>query len=324
MKFELFTKFVTKQTYISSKLSLLARSILYFRFILDNKWRKSFDIKRFIAINKLPNNPLKSSELDTPAIHLLLVTKSQDIHLLEVVITQALKNSLNPITAIIIIVPNIEVNHVSKLLKGNFFSDLLSISGEDFVIPEKVRNQIKLEFGNLYGWILQQLLKIWSVANSNAQGVLVLDADTILLSPKLFLDKFETQILQPSFEFHLPYYEFLNNFKPHFGKFDNSFISHHMLMQPKYAAEAFRRISSTLDDFAQEICSKYDKREINPICIEFELYAQFMITNFRSKVVLSKWSNLSVKRSKILDENGNYNFSSYVNKFNSISVHSWM
>lgn len=302
----------------------MARIILYFRLLIDIKWRKSFDVRRFIKINKLPNNPLSSLELDLPKIELLLVTKSQDIDVLEIVITQALINSLNPITAINIIVPNKDVTNVSNLLSEKFYSNLIIVLSEDNVISEDIRNKIKHEFGNLYGWILQQLIKIWSVVNSESAGILVLDADTILLSPKIFLDKFENQILQPTFEYHLPYYRFLNNYKPNFGKFENSFISHHMLMQPKFAKEAFRIISFSLDNFVNEICNKYDKSEKNPICIEFEVYAQFMITNLRNKVRLSKWSNLSVKRSKILDSNGNYDFSAYINKFNSISTHSWL
>ena len=305
-------------------MNLVARSILRFRLILDKKWAKLFDIQRFIRINQLPNNPLNNLDLEPPAIELLLVTKSKDIELLEIVITQALINSLNPITSIKIVVPAKEVVNVLRLLNEKVFSGFLIVVSEDDFIPENIRSKLKNEFGDSYGWILQQLIKIWSVINSKSKGILVLDADTILLSTKLFLDKFENQILHPTFEYHLPYYKFLENYKPNFGKLENSFISHHMIMQPKFAVKAFRIIGTSLDEFVQEICTKYDRFEKNPICIEFEVYAQFMITHNPEKVKLAKWSNLSVKRNRILLADNKINFYSYPSNFNSISLHSWL
>ena len=70
----------------------------------------------------------------------------------------------------------------------------------------------------MYGWVLAQYLKIWTVATSESEGVLVLDADTLLLSPRIFLDRSGKQILTPSVEFHRTYYAFLANADPFFGK----------------------------------------------------------------------------------------------------------
>jgi len=322
MQFHFFTKYVEYLTHKKVHPGTLSTLIFKMRSSFDANWRYVFDYKRFLLINRLPNQPLEPISSQIPSIEMLLVTKSKDIELLELVVSNALQNSLNPISLIKIIVPESDVES-AKQINWSFRDNYqVLILNENSVIPESVRNKLKVEFGALYGWVLAQYLKIWSVANSDSAGVLVLDADTILLSPRVFLDAEGKQILMPSVEYHKPYYDFLDNAQPFFGKMNNSFISHHMLMQPYLARRALSFCKNSLDELTNFVLKFYEKNEKSPFCLCFEIYAQYVVTHENNKYELAKWSNLSVKRDKIISNQKV--LSSYAENFNSISLHSWL
>jgi hypothetical protein len=155
--------------------------IFWARSNLDHKWRSSFEIVRYLSVNSLPNNGLQPSE-ELPDIDLLLVTKSDDAELLTKVIPLALENSENRICRITIIVPENSILFVKNLLEKEVYFGIVEIKNEDEIIPEHIRYILKKEFKSLYGWVLAQFLKIWSVSRSDAKGVLVFDADTLFLN----------------------------------------------------------------------------------------------------------------------------------------------
>ena len=322
MKIHFFTKYVEYLTQKQVRPGILSNAIFIIRASFDANWKLVFDYRRFLIINKLPNQPLGAVFGQLPRIELLLVTKSKDIELLELVISNALQNSLNPITLIKIIVPESDVERAKEISWSFKDGNQVLILNENSIIPESVRNKLKEEFKELYGWVLAQYLKIWTVANSDSAGVLVLDADTILLSPRLFLDSEGKQILMPSVEYHKPYYDFLDNAQPFFGEMYNSFISHHMLMQPYLARKALSFCNNSLDELTSFVLKFYEKTEKSPFCLCFEVYAQYVITHENNKYELAKWSNLSVKRDKIISNPKI--LSNYAENFNSISLHSWL
>jgi hypothetical protein len=322
MKLKIFSKYLEHLTHKNKNPNMISRSILRLRASVDYNWRNKFDYKRFLAINSLPNIPLNLLEDNLPVIELLLVTKTKDIELLELVISNALSNSRNPISQIKIVVPEDDVIKIQQLNWSFRDKHRIIIVNEDDVIPEQIRIKLKREFGELYGWVLAQYLKIWTVATSQSEGVLVLDADTLLLSPRIFLDRSGTQILTPSVEFHHPYYAFLANTNPFFGKMSDSFISHHMLMQPAIAKKALSVWQNSIEILTKFVFEFYDRNEKNPFCLEFEVYAQFLVTYHKDKFVFAKWSNLSVQREKIINDKSK--IKKYAKKFNSISLHSWL
>jgi hypothetical protein len=322
MQVHLFTKYLEHLTHKQVKPGFFAELIFKIRETLDSNWRMLFDHRRFFRINALPNNPLEKKSSKFPSIELLLVTKSKDIELLELVISNALKNSLNPISLIKVIVPEGDVETVKQIQWSFKDKFQVLIQNEDSVIPIAIRKKLKAEFKGLYGWVLAQYLKIWTVSNSSSKGVLVLDADTILISPRLFLDGSGKQILTPSVEYHNPYYDFLENARPFFGEMKDSFISHHMLMQPYLAKKALSFFHNSLDELTSFVLKFYEKNEQSPFCLCFEVYAQYVVTHESTSYELAKWSNLSVKRERVI---GNQELiRKYARNFNSISLHSWL
>lgn len=318
-----FTKLIELQTQTNVRPSNLIKAVFWVRSIIDKSWKVRFDFRRFLTINRLPNYPL-NIEVGPPSVDLLLVTKSEDIALLGEVIKRATINSLNPIAKIIIVLPSAEVARVVEETM-NFCQDIsIEVRDEEMVIPKRIREKLRVEFPELYGWVLAQFLKIWTVADSTSDGVLVLDADTLLLSQRVFLSNEGKQVLTPSNEYHRPYYDFLRNYGSYFGQLEHSFISHHMLMQPKYAREALNLWQNSMEVMTESVCENYDRTQRNPFCLCFEVYAQYMMSRHRDKVLLAKWGNLSVKRpgSEKVSIGDIANF--YTDRFHSISMHSWL
>jgi hypothetical protein len=274
-------------------------------------------------VNSLPNYYTEVSE-ELPDIDLLLVTKSEDAELLTRVIPLALENCENRISRIMIVVPENSILSVNNLLKSESYFGMVEVKNENDIIPERIRNIIKNEYNSLYGWVLAQFLKIWTVASSDANGVLVLDADTLLLNKRKFLFSSGKQILTPTLEYNLPYYEFLKNFDNYFGLCTDSFIPHHMLMQPVFAREALGYWRNSIDNMLNDVLKNYDRNTKSPFCLCFEVYAQYMVTHHADKIKLVKWSNMSVPREKVIKTNYHSILNSYKRKFYSISLHSWL
>jgi hypothetical protein len=87
------------------------------------------------------------------------------------------------------------------------------------------------------GWVKQQVLKLAFVARSASDGVLVLDADTILLQPKVWLDG-QRQLLAVAHEYHRPYVEHASRcLGPSCVDEGISWVTHHQLMQPRVVRE---------------------------------------------------------------------------------------
>jgi hypothetical protein len=202
----------------------------------------------------------------------------------------------------------------------------LTIVPEEEMIPNHLLIRIRERFGWRAGWVIQQILKVEAVKNSSFPGVLIVDSDTILLRPRVWLDKEFKQLLCASWEYNRPYYEFLNKkalcgVNPRF-----TFVTHHMLMQPKYLREALDFAGwGNLESLVAELITTSNPKEVSPFCIEYELYGQFMISAHPDKVNLRKWSNVSVSPKKLHGRALSPEFlSSMREKFYSISLHSYL
>jgi hypothetical protein len=168
-------------------------------------------------------------------------------------------------------------------------------------------------------------LKIIHVFNSEFAGVFVVDADTVLIDKRNWFCQEGHQILTPSDEFNLSYYEFLSSvgigtLKPEF-----TFVSHHMLMQPWVLREAFAFIGwRNSTDLLESIVSHNYLNEESPFSIDYEFYAQYMRVAYPDLVTLNKWSNFGVRREVELKDLVESACSKYSGKFSSISFHSYL
>jgi hypothetical protein len=195
----------------------------------------------------------------------------------------------------------------------------LKILNEEDLLPADLIQLIRSVFHRRAGWVIQQLLKVEFVSDSTSPAVLVCDADTFLLTRRFWFDSNERQILTPSWEWTQSYYVFLSKFGLTTTVPEFTFVSHHMLMQPKFLREArifmgWKETSKIVED----LIAFYDGADVSPFCIEYELYAQYLYKNYPDKVLLSKWANVGINRREFL--NSRSKFENYA----SISVHDYL
>ena len=279
---------------------------------------------RFLFANQIPNSDNLLNSEHPPDIVIAVVVASKDFHLLKSCIEFAVKNSINPVEKVFLITPNDEKEKCLEFTKNLNILVPIIIKSEDFLIPEADRNKLRLFFGDKYGWILQQLLKISFAKEQDSSGVLIVDADTVILKPTLWLDQNLKQLLLVSNEFHSPYYIFLKKIGLIKRKPKYTFITHHMLFQKKFLNNILNLVcGGSISKLIDLIISLADNENPSPVCVEYELYGQGMFNFFSESIILSRFCNIPIKYEpgKAIDHSLN---TDYTGKYKSISLHSYL
>ena len=291
-----------------------------------NHWLKKSQnfLRQFRAVSLSEDLTLEFDSL--PPIEILSVVAGKDLEFLGFALKNAIKCSKNEVVKISIICPKNDLKRCQEL---NLLENLqceVDIIDEETQINESIRILLQERFADRYGWVIQQLLAVNFILKSNAKGILLLNADTVMLREVEWLDSGFNQILMASVEYHEPYYEFLHealNFLPN-PRY--TFITHHMLFQPPlYKSILERQGIVSIELLANLMIERSDRNESSPFCIEFEPYAQGMLQHFSSHVRLRKFSNLSMLRTKenisgiqqIIDNNLSADY-------NSVSFHDYL
>ncbi len=282
-----------------------------------------FDVSRFEKAAWVSGGRMKAGSMDK-TIELVVVSTAKDFDILYHSVNFAIKAiSDYKSGGVRIIVPTRDIEQCKLLFKS--MPEKVTVIDEASIVSRAQFKLLTESFGVRDTWVLQQLLKVQAVVNSNSDAVLILDSDTILLRKRPWFDAFGRQILMPSAEFNPPYYEFLNRMiaSPSIPEF--TFISHHMIMQPFI----FRKILADigLDDIDKliEYCEKNSDRSVqSPLCIEYELYGQSLFYGNSDLFFISQWANATIPKrysSKILHSRIIKFF--LTKSFNSVSFHSW-
>lgn len=256
---------------------------------------------------------------NVPPIDLLILVAHKDEEFINTVIDHAIKSSINKFSNIYLVVPRDNLDRV----KAKVHQDVNILSDEDLISEEfrKVIYQVAPE--NRRGWLNQQVIKMVFVRNSASSGVLVLDADTVLLGKSLWLDDRGRQVISLDFDQYLPY-------ENHFRKFLDlifrervihsymSFVTHYQLMQPVVLREIF----PSIDDLRIWIeIAKFEKEQ-SPAS-EYHTYGRYITQYHPESCILVRWGNANASNQKILDRQpilGQINFKGY----ESVSIHSYL
>jgi hypothetical protein len=298
--------------------------ISLWNILLKVRGQTLFPTKRFIKANRLPTADIHHKCVKPKSVEILFLAANKDLEMLPFSIPAAI-NSINE---------NVAEMHVTVILPKNDISECqmllshlqnISLIDEESILSDEIRLSLKSRFGERYGWALQQFLKVVFVFNSELDGVFVVDADTILIDRRDWFCEGGHQILTPSDEFNLSYYEFLSSVGV--GKLtpEFTFVSHHMLMQPWVLREAFAFVGwKNPMHLLESILSHTYLNEESPFSIDYEFYAQYMMFAYPELATLSKWSNFGVHRESELTAQVQLLSSKYSGKFSSISFHSYL
>jgi hypothetical protein len=283
--------------------------------------------RRFVFANRVPNRIIHLRG-DVPEIELLVCSTAKDFWLLADCITHAIKNSLNQICKVSVIVPPYDTDRCSAAMNELFRNTEIDwdVIDENSLIPDLARSILLDRMGESYGWALQQFLTVSFVCNSSSKGVLAVNSDTVILQPRLWLETDGRQELLVSSEFHKPYYKVLRELDQALSHVEFSLICHQMLFQP----DLFRQILSDLNvnsisQFINLVLENADLAQKSPFCVEFELYGQEILRKHPAKVILNRFANIPVKLDPDLHVRHNQLRDFTVSgEYNSVSNHSWM
>lgn len=259
-----------------------------------------------------------------PQVELLSVTTSKDVITTRLSIASAVKHSQNGISRIVVVCPPQEMGHVSNSLQGLFTNYSLSVISECEYVNEDLYAQIRSDLGKRAGHAIQQLVKISYVSQSSAKGVLVLDSDTILLSPTIWLDCMGKQSIQLSWEKTESYYGHLERL--HQRKFKRKFstVTHHMLMQPELVREFCKtQNTSNVNEFLKRSYFLADKTLDSIFSMDYLFYGLNAIDKYPDRVELVRWCNVSRPRNYFEFERCSIEDLEHQLPFKSVSFHSW-
>ncbi len=267
---------------------------------------------------------LISGEAD-PGIDLIWVAEKKDFKTLTLSIRSAIRHTLNPVNSIKVIVPETQITECREHINKQDYKFEVKIISESEIIPSILIDKIKSKFPEKFGWILQQFLKLESVQKSKSAGVLIIDADTILLEDRLWLDQDLNQILMTAPWQHQPYFSFLRKLGLFTGKSRYSFVTHHILMQPQVVQEAILYLGfKNMRRFIEFLLEELNDSNITGFSIDYEFYGNHFYAKFPDKTRLVKFCNLSKKADlnllsleKLIEQLED------AGEYRSISLHSW-
>lgn len=262
--------------------------------------------QRWAAISQDPKAGVSDSL--PPSIELICCAHPKDFHLVGHSIGSAFRHSKNPIFSVTAVVPQgTKTNFLLSV--GSVLSEeqmtMMSVLEEHQVLDAELVDTISGCFGKRKGWILQQLLKVQCVLNCAAEAALVLDADTLLLKPTLFLDRAGRQVLHVSSEWQQSYYRFVAELFPMPAP-PISHVTHHMILKPSVLQEIMTRYfdGSLYRLVTRAAVFSSAQETMSPVSIDYELYAQYLRRFHPDAAVLSKFANLSVRLAdpRVLDK----------------------
>lgn len=267
---------------------------------------------------RLPVDPLHGQT--APEIEVLLVAAAKDFSLLPLAARSALQHAGHPLSKVTFVVPERDLVGAEAIAATlDDISDLAVVS-EDDVIPATTRSALRAAFADRYGWVLQQLLCVASVAESSAAGVLVLDADTVLLRPRVLLSG-GRQVLMRSLEHHDPYFAFLETLDARFVGARGSHVTHHMLQQPEVMRAILAAVcGGDVESLARSVCAGSRGGSVSQVSIDYELYAQGLLALFPDRHVDTKWCNVVVNRDRL----GSGELDRLAEHYCSVSLHDYV
>lgn len=296
----------------------------FWNFLARAQKKELFPVRRFIRANRLRPDSQSCQTLVNKSVGLLFVTAGKDLQMLQWSIPFAVRSlrTFASTEKITVIVPSIELNHCRKLL-GDL--DNVEVVSEDSFVSKELVEALELRFKDRSGWALQQFLKVSFVLQSNLDAILIVDADTVLLEERNWISDNGRQILTPSDEFNISYYEFLATIGIGEVIPEYTFVSHHMLMQPNYLRLAFEHIGKSFPDDVLDLVLNHDfKNASSPFSLDYELYGQYIFNHHREKVELRKWANLGIQRESNLEEQIEREIKKNTGHFSSLSFHTYL
>ena len=286
--------------------------------------RQPVDFRRFFNANVISNNDGCDEASSLYNLELIVVVSRKDFEVLGktlCITLNSLRNFRN--LRISLVVPERDLETAKSLFIR--IHPQISIVSEFQVLNIEVLQRLTEIFSSRATWVYQQMLKLNALSTCLSEYAIILDADTVLLNSRNWICSNGHLLLCPSDEYNFSYYNFLQKIGVSDLSPNYTFVSHHMFYETKLVKEMLMQLNLTSSDQQIEAITNHaSKIESSPICIDFELYGQWLTRTKPNRVKLQKWSNLGISRKYL-----NWVVDSKLIKwilarlYNSISFHSW-
>ena len=165
-------------------------------------------------------------------------------------------------------------------------------AGWDFVCEDRLLPRPASEL-NCRGWVLQQFVKFGAAFHVPTEDYLVLDADTVFVSPQEFVRGGKT-VLRYSDQYELLYGRSLRMILGNDRRFPVSFVTHHMMFNRETVKEMLEMTERRFEKswwlaFLEDV----DRGHLISFS-EFELYGNYVVNQpgWTDKYTLEYWHGL--------------------------------
>lgn len=258
---------------------------------------------------KIKTDPFCNPEIPTSEVPIDVVIPviEKDAATLVLTIESVRANILQPIKNIYFIAPE------SKILRQIATEKNCIFVLEDGVLPVFSKNTQRK------GWIKQQYLKLNSDTVATCEHFLIIDADTLLIRPQIFVTK-DKEVLNILHDYWFKRKQMVK-IALGFNKFHNlDFTSHHMLFSKTKIHALKQHLQNMHGKPWQDALDSLDIPEGS--FSEYELYGNFVAQRFEDQVELVLGCNIIFPRNGLSNVDKARDYLS--NKYKSLTMHSFL
>jgi hypothetical protein len=158
--------------------------------------------------------------------------------------------------------------------------------------------QYKVEGIDRSGWLYQQFLKWRGDAFTTEKHFLILDSDTVLIAPHVFVSE-GLQYFDYCDTVHQPYFDAYSRLMGHTAPCPVSLTSHHALVDKEVLAQLKERLEKDSGtDWYRAIMGAIDHKQMSSHS-DYDTYGQFFFETRKSSMVIRYWHNKSLPRGAI-------------------------
>ena len=293
---------ILKRILLRSNSNLAGRLAMLGFVHLDKKGIEVPGLLRVMLDTLQPVNPLRGSQ-DLPEIEILIPFVLKDIEMLKACAEGAVYSSSNTVSMVRLITPYRTKQRAPKELENatlevrNFLREHgipLSVEFDEDVVPESVRNHItSLALAPRYhGWLSAQTVKVFGAMGAKSRATLIVDSDTVLTFPRVWVDGLGRQVLMIGQESRPSFFTYASEYLNIRARPRLSYITHHQMMQADILEEIFPRPDVDIIRWIHDAGltgPDHDSGELR--VAEYEIYGAYLDTRRPKRRVYASWGN---------------------------------
>ena len=250
------------------------------------------------------------------ALDIVIPVIDKDADTLPAVIDSARECIKHPITAIYLVCPK-DSERIRAIAK-----DKACVVVDEATLLPIGKKDIHYRVGGTdrSGWLYQQFLKWCGEKFTTEDHYLILDSDTVLITPQVFIDQGKL-VFEYCDTIHAPYFKAYERLMGYAPICPVSFTSHHTLVDK----QAMARLKATLAarsgaEWYRAIMAAIDQDEMSSHS-DYDTYGHFFFDTMKKDMLIRYWFNKSLPR-KCIDELALYK-KKYEGKYSSLSFHEY-